>query len=144
MTNDFPAETKTFNSFFARRLKPTARPITSPTNPSIIVSPADCRLTAYETVDRAKTFWYRSIFPAFEENLSRIGSKAGSLTSLPFSQEVMASMRLSLLSLTIRTVAWRLPGWRPRIITDSTPLSRARSSRLRILRVRCRAVVYKH
>ncbi|KAK1926630.1 phosphatidylserine decarboxylase-domain-containing protein [Papiliotrema laurentii] len=49
----------TFNSFFARRLKPTARPITSPTNPSIIVSPADCRLTAYETVDRAKTFWIK-------------------------------------------------------------------------------------
>ncbi|ORY25366.1 phosphatidylserine decarboxylase-domain-containing protein [Naematelia encephala] len=49
----------TFNSFFARRLLPTARPITSPEDPTIIVSPADCRLTAFQTVDLAKQIWVK-------------------------------------------------------------------------------------
>ncbi|GFZ49041.1 hypothetical protein JCM24511_06791 [Saitozyma sp. JCM 24511] len=45
----------TFNSFFSRRLKPTARPITSPADLTVVTSPADCRLTAFQTVDQAKT-----------------------------------------------------------------------------------------
>lgn len=49
----------TFNAFFSRRLKPTARPITSPTDPRIVVSPADCRMTCYQTVDKAKQFWIK-------------------------------------------------------------------------------------
>jgi phosphatidylserine decarboxylase len=48
---------QTFNSFFSRRLKPSARPITSAHDPSVIVSPADCRLTVFDTVDKAKQFW---------------------------------------------------------------------------------------
>jgi phosphatidylserine decarboxylase len=48
---------QTFNSFFSRRLKPTARPITSPADLTVVTSPADCRLTAFQTVDQAKTFW---------------------------------------------------------------------------------------
>ncbi|KAK8846641.1 phosphatidylserine decarboxylase [Kwoniella newhampshirensis] len=49
----------TFNSFFSRRLVPTARPITSPNDPSIVISPADCRLTVFPTVDQAKKFWIK-------------------------------------------------------------------------------------
>ncbi|OCF37743.1 phosphatidylserine decarboxylase [Kwoniella heveanensis BCC8398] len=49
----------TFNSFFSRRLVPTARPITSPNDPSIIISPADSRLTVFPTVDQAKTIWIK-------------------------------------------------------------------------------------
>ncbi|KIR60414.1 phosphatidylserine decarboxylase [Cryptococcus bacillisporus CA1280] len=49
----------TFNSFFSRRLLPTARPITSVGDPTIIVSAADCRLTVYQTVDQAKKFWIK-------------------------------------------------------------------------------------
>jgi phosphatidylserine decarboxylase len=56
--------TQTFNSFFSRRLQPSARPITSPHDPSIIVSPADCRLTVYASVDQAKKFWSVSPFSA--------------------------------------------------------------------------------
>ncbi|WRT65146.1 phosphatidylserine decarboxylase [Kwoniella shivajii] len=49
----------TFNSFFSRRLLPTARPITSPNDPSIIISPADCRMTVYNTVDKSKQVWIK-------------------------------------------------------------------------------------
>lgn len=35
---------RTFNQFFFRELKPGARPIASPTEDSVIVSCADCRL----------------------------------------------------------------------------------------------------
>ncbi|WVQ83822.1 phosphatidylserine decarboxylase [Cryptococcus sp. DSM 104549] len=49
----------TFNSFFSRRLLPTARPITSPNDPSLITSPADSRLTVFETVTQAKEFWIK-------------------------------------------------------------------------------------
>lgn len=49
----------TFNAFFARRLKASARPITSPDDPRIITSPADCRLTVFQTVDQAKQFWIK-------------------------------------------------------------------------------------
>ncbi|WVR04306.1 phosphatidylserine decarboxylase [Kwoniella sp. DSM 27419] len=53
--NQYP----TFNSFFSRRLVPSARPITSPNDPSIIVSPADCRLTVFPTIDQAKALWIK-------------------------------------------------------------------------------------
>ncbi|WVW78860.1 phosphatidylserine decarboxylase [Kwoniella bestiolae CBS 10118] len=49
----------TFNSFFSRRLVPTARPITSPSDPSIVISPADCRMTVFNTVDQAKQLWIK-------------------------------------------------------------------------------------
>ncbi|EIW68665.1 hypothetical protein TREMEDRAFT_69127 [Tremella mesenterica DSM 1558] len=49
----------TFNSFFSRRLKATARPITLPEDPTILVSPADCRMTVFQTVDQAKQFWIK-------------------------------------------------------------------------------------
>ncbi|KAL7423353.1 hypothetical protein Q5752_002656 [Cryptotrichosporon argae] len=49
----------TFNSFFARRLVASARPITAPDDPRIIVSPADSRLTVFQSVDAAKQFWIK-------------------------------------------------------------------------------------
>ncbi|KAF9516100.1 hypothetical protein BS47DRAFT_1371809 [Hydnum rufescens UP504] len=50
---------KTFNEFFARRLKPGARTIDTPSNPSVITSVADCRLTVFRDVDDAKKFWVK-------------------------------------------------------------------------------------
>ena len=44
---------KTFNEFFFRKLKPSARPIANPEHPDVLVSSADCRLMAYATVDDA-------------------------------------------------------------------------------------------
>ncbi|ORX36174.1 phosphatidylserine decarboxylase-domain-containing protein [Kockovaella imperatae] len=49
----------TFNSFFSRRLAPSARPITSPEDTSIVCVPSDCRLTVFQTVDQAKQFWIK-------------------------------------------------------------------------------------
>lgn len=46
------------NSFFARKLVPGARPIASADDPSVIDSPADCRLSCFDTVSDATKFWY--------------------------------------------------------------------------------------
>jgi len=49
----------TFNEFFYRKLKDGARPIDSPGNSSVITSPADCRLTVFNSVHDAKEFWVK-------------------------------------------------------------------------------------
>lgn len=54
-----PSQYATFNDFFARELKPSARPIDQPQDPKVVSSPADCRLTAFETVDQATRYWIK-------------------------------------------------------------------------------------
>jgi phosphatidylserine decarboxylase len=49
----------TFNDFFARRLKPGARPIAAPDDDSIIVSPADCRLLVFPSVQDTSRIWLK-------------------------------------------------------------------------------------
>lgn len=50
---------KTFNEFFYRKLKPDARPVTDPQDPRTIVSGADCRLMAFQTVNEATRIWIK-------------------------------------------------------------------------------------
>jgi hypothetical protein len=50
-------EYKTFNEFFARGLKPSARPVECPNDDRIAVSPADCRMMVFENVVEATEFW---------------------------------------------------------------------------------------
>ncbi|KAJ7253579.1 phosphatidylserine decarboxylase-domain-containing protein [Mycena rebaudengoi] len=50
---------KTFNQFFYRKLKPSARPVEQPDNPSRLVSAADCRFMAFETVSEATRLWIK-------------------------------------------------------------------------------------
>jgi len=50
---------KTFNEFFYRKLKPDARPVANPDDPTIIVSGADCRLMAFQTVNEATRIWIK-------------------------------------------------------------------------------------
>ena len=52
-------EFKTFNEFFYRKLKPETRPCTAPDNPSIAVSPADCRSVVFNKVERATEIWIK-------------------------------------------------------------------------------------
>lgn len=42
-----------------RKLKPDARPIEEPDNPNRLVSGADCRLMAFETVSEATRLWIK-------------------------------------------------------------------------------------
>ncbi|BEJ03155.1 hypothetical protein CcaverHIS641_0103300 [Cutaneotrichosporon cavernicola] len=49
------AKYATFNDFFSRRLKAEARPIASVDDLHVLTCPADCRLSAFETVEAAKT-----------------------------------------------------------------------------------------
>lgn len=50
---------KTFNEFFYRRLKPDARPISNPDDPATLVSCADCRMMAFQTVNDATRIWIK-------------------------------------------------------------------------------------
>lgn len=54
-----PLKYSTFNDFFYRKLKPGSRPIYSPQDDRVVVSPADCRCTAYNSVDEATEFWVK-------------------------------------------------------------------------------------
>lgn len=50
---------KTFNAFFYRKLRPDARPIEEPNNPGRIISMADCRMMAFNTVTQATQIWIK-------------------------------------------------------------------------------------
>lgn len=50
---------KSFNEFFYRELKPNARPCSAPSNPTIIVSPADSRSVVFNTLDEATKIWVK-------------------------------------------------------------------------------------
>ncbi|RCI03615.1 hypothetical protein CU098_008171 [Rhizopus stolonifer] len=52
---------KTFNAFFYRTLKPGSRPPDSPEDPTVAVSPADSRMTAFETVSEATRLWIKGL-----------------------------------------------------------------------------------
>jgi phosphatidylserine decarboxylase len=49
---------RTFNEFFYRKLKPEVRTVASP-DPRICVSPADCRLNCFATIDQATQLWIK-------------------------------------------------------------------------------------
>ncbi|CAM4748305.1 unnamed protein product [Rotaria magnacalcarata] len=49
----------TFNEFFYRKLKPSARKIADSNNPNVIVSAADCRLIIFDNVNDATRLWIK-------------------------------------------------------------------------------------
>ncbi|CDZ96646.1 Phosphatidylserine decarboxylase [Phaffia rhodozyma] len=49
----------TFNEFFYRKLRADARPIASPSDPAVVVSQADCRLTVWQCVEDATRIWIK-------------------------------------------------------------------------------------
>ncbi|KAI4155108.1 MAG: hypothetical protein LQ340_001227, partial [Diploschistes diacapsis] len=59
MVEPDPAAYPTFNAFFARQIKPSARPPDEPGNDAVASSPADCRLTAFPTVGAATRYWIK-------------------------------------------------------------------------------------
>ncbi|ORX42923.1 hypothetical protein DM01DRAFT_1340909 [Hesseltinella vesiculosa] len=50
---------KTFNEFFYRKLKPEARPCASRDDPRVVVSAADSRMMAFQTIDQATKIWIK-------------------------------------------------------------------------------------
>ncbi|KAK5105743.1 hypothetical protein LTR62_002192 [Meristemomyces frigidus] len=54
-----PTKYRTFNEFFAREIREDARPIAEPSNETVVSSPADCRLTVFETIDLATKYWIK-------------------------------------------------------------------------------------
>jgi len=66
---------ETFNDFFARGMKvDECRPMASPDDDSVIVSPADCRLMAWSTILDATKVWVKGARFTLE-NLLGAGSK---------------------------------------------------------------------
>jgi len=52
-------EYRTFNDFFARRLKTGARPIAALDDPNILTCPADCRLLVFPSLSSSHHFWLK-------------------------------------------------------------------------------------
>ncbi|KAJ5884806.1 hypothetical protein N7495_009316 [Penicillium taxi] len=50
---------RTFNEFFYRALKPSARPCAAPEEPRIVVSPADCRSVVFDKLEDATSIWVK-------------------------------------------------------------------------------------
>ncbi|WRT64623.1 phosphatidylserine decarboxylase [Kwoniella shivajii] len=50
---------RNFNEFFYRKLRPDARPVEEPGNEGRLVSCADCRMMAFETVNEATQIWIK-------------------------------------------------------------------------------------
>lgn len=50
---------KNFNTFFYRKLKPSARPIADAGDATVIVSAADCRLTVFDSLSDATRCWIK-------------------------------------------------------------------------------------
>jgi phosphatidylserine decarboxylase len=50
---------ETFNEFFYRKLKADARPVADPTDPTTLVSGADCRMMVFESVQEATKLWIK-------------------------------------------------------------------------------------
>lgn len=59
MVEPDPTKYKTFNDFFAREIKLSARPIAEPENDRVVSTPADCRMTTFPTVDLATKYWIK-------------------------------------------------------------------------------------
>ena len=59
MVKPDPSTYATFNEFFAREIKESARPVDEPGNEYVSSSPADCRLTAFSTIDMATKYWIK-------------------------------------------------------------------------------------
>ena len=53
------ADYKTFNEFFSRRLKPGVRQCEAEGDERVAVSPADCRLTVWESFEESKQVWVK-------------------------------------------------------------------------------------
>jgi len=53
------SEYKTFNQFFSRRLKASARSCASPGDEAHAVSPADCRMMVFNSLDDATRLWIK-------------------------------------------------------------------------------------
>ena len=53
---------KSFNEFFYRKIKlEECRPIASPDDPFVTISPADCRLNVFESISEATRLWIKGI-----------------------------------------------------------------------------------
>jgi phosphatidylserine decarboxylase len=52
---------KSFNEFFYRKLKPEARLLSFPNDPSVVVSPADCRIVVFPTISEATRIWVKGV-----------------------------------------------------------------------------------
>ncbi|KAK5464801.1 hypothetical protein LTS15_001364 [Exophiala xenobiotica] len=59
MVKPNPEDYATFNEFFSREIRPEARPVHEPDNDHVTSSPADCRLTAFPTIDLATKYWIK-------------------------------------------------------------------------------------
>ncbi|CUM62775.1 uncharacterized protein PRCAT00000332001 [Priceomyces carsonii] len=71
-----PTKYATFNDFFYRKLKEGARPLEAAENRNVVVSPTDCRCTAFTSVKSATRLWIKgrnfSVAKLFNGNFNNL------------------------------------------------------------------------
>jgi phosphatidylserine decarboxylase len=50
---------KNFNEFFYRKLRKNSRNLSDPENPFVFVSPADCRVNLFESIELSQQYWIK-------------------------------------------------------------------------------------
>lgn len=90
---------KSFNEFFYRKLKPEARPIAQPKDDDVVVSAADCRLSAFATIDDATRCWIKgrkfSLAGLLADGSKRVRGEGGDALAPEFEGGSMFVFRLA-------------------------------------------------
>lgn len=73
MVEPDPNKYATFNEFFAREIKESARPIANPGDDYTTSSPADCRITTFQSIDLATRYWIKGVGFTLEKLLGDAG-----------------------------------------------------------------------
>ena len=72
---------RTFNQFFSRKLRMGARPVAAPGDDAVLVSPADCRICTFATVDEATGVWVKGEHFTLEALLGPANADAAEVLS---------------------------------------------------------------
>ncbi|ORY01148.1 hypothetical protein K493DRAFT_278223 [Basidiobolus meristosporus CBS 931.73] len=83
-----------FNQFFYRKLKPGSRPLASPDDPRVVVSPADCRCTCFSTIDKATRLWIKGEEFSIARLLGNLSEESQALAQI-FENGSLAIFRLA-------------------------------------------------
>lgn len=110
------------HSFFARQIKPEARPVDDPGNPNVVSTPADCRLTAFPSTDAATRYWIKGYGFTLGKLLGSDEIARHFIGGPMVRRRRSMAIQMSVVPITIADWLYRsLRVWPRRIITGESP-----------------------
>ena len=117
MVKSDPDAYENFNAFFSREIRPDARPVHDPENEMVTSSPADCRSTAFPTIDLATKYWIKG----FGFTLERLFNDAELAEYFDGGSIVIGTTRAARLSPLALTDQWARSTMSRRFLARTTP-----------------------